>query len=489
TEGYTENRIEWEMTPVTGVAGVFGDDPLEPDQPPEAILLDPEHTLVVNALPIRRTFYCAGGGKECEDVDWIQFYGRQGHTYEIYAQDLSEYGYFIRLGLHDLELNPLYDLGRPVAANNYLAFSCPEDGYYLLSAQLASPYPSVGVEYIVSVLEPKAQKVTSLLVRVIPPEMAAYCARGWVKSTGEYISPTIRRYVYPETIAFKFNNVILDDLITVLVYEGNIPGGDPVAEVSVYLNEMLLNEFTIDLTDLPPADTDLFSRTIEDTEYHEVIGNYISQGLPAVQRGDMDPNFLPEGDYDGDAICNCDEVLLYASTPCSPTIPLVLRAGINPFYFPSVDGVLNMPGLQTGFHVFYYAPLAGIWEEETYGMAHSNAFNALEVPQAGRLFLELNAPSCPVVYLRGFVNQGYTPQAPSAADFIDTNLFDPSNLVQNATTTEMLRNPEFRDIDTINCHDSRKGSWSTTYRFFGRVSGKGAPLDPYEVLIINRGDR
>ena len=122
-------------------------------------------------------------------------------------------------------------------------------------------------------------------------------------------------------------------------------------------------------------------------------------------------------------------------------------------------------------------------------MAHSNAFNALEISQPGTLFLELNDPSCPVVYLRGFVKQGYTPQAPSAKDFIDTNLFDPSHLIQNVTNIDMLRKPEFRDIDTINCHDSRKGSWSTTYRFFGRVSGKRSPLDPYEVLIINRGDR
>jgi len=488
-EGHPEYWIEWEMAPVTGIAGMSGDDPLEPDEPPEGIIIDPGHTMVVNALPTRRTFYCAGGGKECEDIDWIQFYGREGRTYEIYAQDLSEYGYFIRLGIHDIALNPLYDHGRPLAANNYLAFACPASGYYLLDAQLASPYSQGGVEYIVSVMEPEAQELTSLLVRVKSTGTGAYCVMGRVMSTGEYISPTIRRHVSPDTIAFKFNNVKRDEYITLLVYEGNAPAGDPVAEATVYLEARMLNEVTIDLTDLPPPDRNLTACGIEETEYSDVIEDYISQGLPATLRGDMDPNFRPEGDYDGDMIPNCDEVLLYGTTPCSPTIPLALHGGINPFYFPSVDGVLNMPGLQTGFRVFYYAPVSGTWMEETYGMAHPNAFNALEVPQSGMLFLELNDPLCPVVYLRGFVRQGYTPQTPSAPDFIETDLFDPGNLLQHSTTTDLLRSPGLRDIETINSFDSRKGSWSSAYRFFGRVSGKNVPLDPYEVLIINRGNR
>ena len=78
------------------------------DNDPNIILFDTIHEISVNDFPQKRTFYCQNTPpEECDDRDWVYFYAEEGHIYEIYAQDLSEYGYFIGLGLYDPNIRPL----------------------------------------------------------------------------------------------------------------------------------------------------------------------------------------------------------------------------------------------------------------------------------------------------------------------------------------------------------------------------------------------
>lgn len=79
-----------------------------------------------------KTNYCdgSGPGEVGSDSDWGYFYARENHAYEIYAQDLSEYGYFNRLTLCSIEGSPIVHKGNLLTVNNYLALTYPEDSTY-----------------------------------------------------------------------------------------------------------------------------------------------------------------------------------------------------------------------------------------------------------------------------------------------------------------------------------------------------------------------
>jgi hypothetical protein len=87
-------------------------------------------------------------------MNWSYFYGKKGCIYEIYAQDTSEYSYFIQLALYDPNIRPIQVNGYSLTGYNYLAFYCVRSGYYLLRVAPAFPYPPEGMEYILSIVQP-----------------------------------------------------------------------------------------------------------------------------------------------------------------------------------------------------------------------------------------------------------------------------------------------------------------------------------------------
>ncbi|MGA1870465.1 MAG: choice-of-anchor U domain-containing protein [bacterium] len=172
-EGYRKGEPDTTLTafkevPIAYSAPGIGHDMYEPDNDPEFVFSDTCHLLCVNAPPTRHTFYCMENS-ECDDRDWVYFYGHKGCIYEIYAQDLSVYDYFIRLSLYDQSIFNDPTNGFCIQGNNFLSFQCPEDGYYFLEAALASSYPQGGGEYILSIYNLEAQDITDILIHLIDP--------------------------------------------------------------------------------------------------------------------------------------------------------------------------------------------------------------------------------------------------------------------------------------------------------------------------------
>ncbi|MGA1863985.1 MAG: C13 family peptidase [bacterium] len=477
---------EWQEVSISETRTGGLKDKFEFDDDPNSIRLDPNNILVVNDLPQRHTFDCEGILQTCEDTDWIHFYALKGHVYEIYAQDLSEYGYFIQISLYDSGFLPLQDNGMPIAANNYLAFDPPESRFYFLKVRLGSNCPQEGVEYILGISDLKGEMLTSLLLRLKGAIERGFSVIGGMKIIDrmEYVFPDHTNIIYPDTHCYKFNG-IPPKQITINVYEDSNP--ESIAETSVLLLPRYLNEVTIDLTGSISTVRFQTAKDPEETDYYDVIEQYL-QPLPSnLPYGDMDSNFNPEGDYDGDLLTNCEEVLHYGSHAQYPTIPLPLHRGVNLFYFPVIYESFNIVTNDTT-QVFHYNSNSKRWDEESWDFGSENAFNAIYTSRAGMLYLDLREVSGPVLYLRGFLLPGYTPDAPDPYEYLDANLFDPGHFGPGSSGFKILDHDDYSQVETISSQNSRNGAWKSSYRFFGRPSGNDTCFYsfPYDVHVIHK---
>jgi hypothetical protein len=480
------NWTEWLEVSISEIKTGVLKDGFEFDDDPNSIRLDPNNILVVNDLPQRHTFDCEGTLQTCEDTDWIHFYAMKGHVYEVYAQDLSEYGYFIQISLYDPNLLLLQDHGTSLVANNYLAFDPPESGYYFLKVRLASNSPPEGVEYILGISDLKGEMLTSLLLRLKGAIERDFSVRGGMKIIDrmEYVFPDHSNIIYPDTHCYKFNGLPTQQ-ITINVYENSNP--ESLAETSVLLLPRYLNEVTIDLTGSASPVRFQTAKNPEETDYYDVIGQYL-QPLPSnLPYGDMDPNFVPEDDYDGDLLTNCEEVLLYGSHAQYPTIPLPLHKGVNLFYFPEIYESFNIVPNDT-VQIFRYNSDSKRWNEESRDFGLENTFNAIHTSRAGMLYLDLREVTGPVLYLRGFLLPGYTSDAPDPYEYLDANLFDPDHFGPGSSGFKVLGNDDFSQIETISSQNSRNGAWNSSYRFFGRPSGNDTYFYscPYGIHVIHK---
>ena len=92
--------------------------------------------------------------------------------YELYAQDLSEFCYFIDLTLYGPSTSIHDPDATPKSGTNSLSFSCTESGYHLLRVTLASSYPEQGVEYILALCSRPAELFAArLTLEVINPRI------------------------------------------------------------------------------------------------------------------------------------------------------------------------------------------------------------------------------------------------------------------------------------------------------------------------------
>ena len=358
---------EWQETAITQEDTNIIEDPYEPDDDPNTIGLDQIHEIIVNARPRRRTFHAE------YNIDWAYFYAQEGHIYELYAQDLSEYGYFIQLAIFS-DPNTILknENSQDLVANNYLAFSCKESRYYLLRVTLASTYPPEGVEYILGITDPRAEKFTNLLVEVIDPiqerEPGVRCL---ISGNTSFIGFDKYLQRSPGQHLYRFNEQLVPyTSVLIQVYEGTECIGDPLAETTAWLLKDSLNTVLIDLTgQIPP---NIIPRP-HDTSYDEEIkvypqiitnGEYTWDVNNPLPFGDMDPNFLPYRDFDGDNISNLKEALFYRSSPIYPTIVIPLHKGMNLFYLPSVVQVSNIISTDDNdYPVYRYKANSMTWEE------------------------------------------------------------------------------------------------------------------------------
>jgi hypothetical protein len=477
----SRNWTEWQEVPISAPEPDIKEDRFEPDDNPISVLFDPNHKIIVNELPTKHTFFCEEyTGQSCDDTDWVYFYLFKGYLYEIYAQDLSEYGYFIQLSLYDPNINLLYNLGRPLVSDNYIAFDCPESGYYLLEVKLASSYPPEGVEYILSVCDPQAVEITSLQIEITDPWLRVFRVR--VENGNKYIRTNNYLLEPPDTYFYKFSNLKPHIPYTIKIYEGNSFNGVPIKEIKIeYLEPKNLNEIQVPI-DIPPVGG--ISRYEDIIEGYKVECEIIN--ITPLPFGDLDPNFPLQGDYDGDQISNCDEVLFYLSHPCYPTIPLSLHKGINLFYFPSIGEWPNIiQKNQPSYTLYHYYPSLKKWQEHP-NLLKKNTFNAIYASEAGVLYLTLFGLTHPILRLKGFLNPGYLPHDPNPLDFLNNDLFEPNHFDPIGSILKILDNSYFQEIGTISGQGILNGTWKSNYRLFGIPAGKDTCLKPYEVYVITQ---
>ncbi|MGA1795420.1 MAG: C13 family peptidase [bacterium] len=492
-EDMEKTWTEWMERTIARIETNIIDDPYEPDDDPGDILFDSRHEIFVNAPPIRHTFYH-------EYTDWIYFYGLEGHVYEIYSQDLSEYGYFIQLALFsDPNERVMHENGQYLVANNYLAFSCKASGYYLLNVTLASTYPPEGVEYIIGILDPQAEKHTTLLVEVIDPAAdrvpGVRCQRvGGI----DFVYPNNYRFASPDRYYYKFNGRTEYENLLIQIFEGTDFLGDPI-ETTAKLIPDSLNKITMDLSDSNCMfDTNTIPLMLEDTSYMEEIEHYQDIiGHPQYQGDANHPwlslntsqDFSPNGDFDGDQISNLDEVLFFQSSPIYPTVTAPLNKGINLFYLPSI---VEMPNIISNryisYQVLWFDPDSGTWVAPYLSSEHmkSNTFNAIYASGKGTLSLDLTELNNPILSLKGFLKSGYSKDKTFDPNYMETRLFDLNHFFTDTSSLDILVKPDLWEIESIRMRNNERGTWETSYRFFERPAGVNHGLKPYEVYIVNR---
>ena len=488
-EGETDagkNWTEWREISIAKATASVGEDAFEPDEDPNSIDLYTDHLLIVNALPEIHTFFCEETTQEGRDIDWVHFYAFKGHIYEIYTQDLSEYGYFIQMALYDPNIRPVYEHGTPLVSNNYIAFQCPEDGFYFLKAELASSYPQEGVEYIIGINDPGAADLTELKVEVKDNIDRALYIKGQMAINGVDIEviPNISIIKYPDNHCFTFTGLPSYQTITIKVYEKGGSGSDPLAEKTVGLFPRSLNYTDIDLTSSSSPETFSVARGPEETGYYDMVPPLV---LPSkLPYGDMDPNFFPEDDFDGDLVSNFDELLFYGTHAQYPTLTIPLHKGLNLFYFPTIFfNLCIIP--EDNAEVFHYDMDCNSWGAESDKTGQSNTFNAIRTNASGMLYLDLREISTPVIYLKGFIRPGYTPESSYPNEYLDTQLLDPSHLDPNCSTFEILNHPDFDEIESVSSRSFCSGAWCSSYRFFGRPGGKDTRFCPYDIHVLQKG--
>ena len=162
----------------------------------------------------------------------------------------------------------------------------------------------------------------------------------------------------------------------------------PKGQITIKLLCRGLNEVIItydELNNLINTNETTIPKIKKETAYHKKIQAIISELDPnkTLPFGDMDPNFMPKGDYDGDGICNCDEVMVYKSCPDYPTITLPLSKGLNLFYFPSVVTKVSDNAQNIINQIYYYEPFTKTWEKAYLNFLVPKHFNAIDASEQG----------------------------------------------------------------------------------------------------------
>ena len=405
---------DWQIVDIIQPEAGIGDDKYEEDDDPRinTILGDPNHKITVNALPQEHTFYCEDNkdnkdsedgtdgtdstgstdskdstgstngtdqGNRCNDADWVYFDAVEGHIYEIYAQDLSEYGYFIQLSLYNenMELLPVDpnssqgSQGKYLIANNFLTFDCQRrpSGRYLIKAELASSYPPEGVAYILSVIDPRAGVYVPSNVIVIDPcktridDLSVYTHARRSDGSSIFIPPGIGVPIGPDNDKrqFKFNDSTpYEDTAIEVYYKGGLIYSQPPEDKVVFGESNPNNTVEISIIatcNYTPPPPPAYTKWIK--SWKESIGTAVY--LPDA---DKNLNFPPSGNYEGDKMSNFEEYLAQSS-PIHPTVPLPLHKGINLCYLAEIlesarkphtipDNVIETP-------LYYYDPARLTW--------------------------------------------------------------------------------------------------------------------------------
>ncbi|MGA1863610.1 MAG: C13 family peptidase [bacterium] len=517
-----KNIPEWREVPViySNSEEIIGDDEFEAGEDPNspiAILFDPNpnREIFANAPPTRRTFYCeeCEPGGMCTDCDWMYFYAREGHIYDIYAQDLSA-KYFIQIALYDPNMylipqDPNKPDGPFLIDEDFLTFMCKESGYYLVETRLVSSYPSGGVEYILSVTDPQAgEKVPSIVYVIDPCTARLFDLSVRIKIDDKYyIMPCISEFVYPDTYLFYFNDSEPHDKVTIEVYDKSGVIQDPN---EVDFMESSTNEKTIVL---PGDDCDPNRWHPPELTYEEWANNWkiiIDPNANPFPEGDNDPNLPREGDYEGDGIINFMEYHL-ATSPINHTVSLPLYKGVNIYYLPEIYEVnpIVTPGtvLLKPYYAYdqdkdawyycdpnkhfqkicyYYDPNENIWVEESNCSVFSlglvmHTFNAIKAEIGGEFYLSLLDTLSPILYLKGF-------SCPWSCDGINSShccgeeLFNPDEFTHGKEIKKVLTN--IGQIETISCPNEKTGRVNSTYRFFGKSASDNLNVKPGAIYII-----
>jgi hypothetical protein len=397
------------------------EDKYEPDDDPNSIILDPNHKIIVNASPQIHTFY-SKETKVCNDIDWIYFNAQKGHIYEIYAWDPNN-NYFIQLALYDPNIRPLCEEGVCLISNNKLVFSCNQSGYYLFEMRLASSCPPEGVEFIVLVLDRMTKGYTSFLLKLIDP-LKMGMVKKW-KIEDIYLTPTNFLFIYPDIYYYKFSDLESGFFITTEVYR-DANCNEPLADTSVELQANFLNQVTINLSNI--FDPNIIHDPNDDYPYYEIIEEktsdlklqgYSWKGCGFKPSGDMDSDFPPDKDYDGDKLHNFYETFACESHPHYPTFLLTLHKGINLYYFFKIDEFSSIiPSDPNQVFSFYYSE-NGQWEKKHDGIK-SNAFNAIYTSHEGMLSLDLKDPNNPFVFcLKGLMDPNSFPQQQDPNEYLN----------------------------------------------------------------------
>ncbi len=515
---------EWQEVAIVHTNDGIGHDDYEFDPDPNIILSDPNHALVVNDLPIRRTFYDPNNSDGiCKDHDWMYFKAFSGHIYEIYAQDLSEQGYFIQIALYDPNVRPIpldpNELSGPFHVDqNLLDFQCRQTGYYLLETRLASSYHPEGVSYILSVKDDQAQEYTVLEVTVIDRNQECRLRRHSLSvrmiDGGKPNRPDIKEWRGHEVCSFKFNNCINT---TVDLQVTNNLNGDVIKTIEdVSLSKSSLNRITIDISSIPCGSPGSLPKSGGYNIRKEIWQKAIQDG-GGNPGGDGDTDFPPDGDYDGDNISNYGEFCLKTSG-IYPTVFLPLCEGKNLYYFPDIyarapnvvpSNALISPYYfyRQGEEAWCYCPLdVDIYKRQRYyydtkdgkwywndGITYcgdtreamrSQTYNAVDVSTGGVLYLDLINISS-ILYLRGFSypSRNKAHYSGQDAELLNTDVFYQESMkTQKALTT-------LEQVEGIRTLDRLTGKIDSTYRFFTELAGNDTYIDQNRVYIIDkRGD-
>ncbi len=510
----------YKAIPVTQIPPGLYEDIYEPDNDPNMILCEienhiPLHRLYPFSVERKYTFYNSDSiiNPVYEDRDWAYFYCdcnvSPNLPYEIYAQDISDGNHKIMLKLYDSTKSLLID-----SNNQKLSYTCSStgNGYYLIEA---SPDPSseeVGIEYLLGLTIRRYAPyptVVPLLIEVIDnPDVFIHDIKvRYDTSTSPWYLPDIFQNSYPEIFYYyKFNYLSQNAWV---IIEINMDG--QTISRQKRLNQYTLNFISIDLTQakkLRPFSfdpsivyrtycdsNDIFNGRLDDMKkiYTMKIADILQYDIQyqcPLPFGDMDNDFPLGGDFDGDNICNGDEVLFYFTEPHKATIEINLNPEAHLFYFPDFH-YWPEPGLESEYlsNIFYYDTDSNKWKKSVYcGSIKSikpNSFNAIYVYNPVKIYPNLNSFTLPVLNLKGFIEPNIFLQ--TDADFLsiaDTGLFDPNHFKQNASALEILSIPELKNIGMICRYNSEKELWEKSYSFFGRGAGEDIRFKSYEVYNI-----
>ena len=467
-EGDQPGIIDWREHPITRFLQGLQEDPHEPDDTPETpwpIAID---------IPQDHTFH------NPNDIDWVYFFGHRGEIYEINANDINGWGYFIRMSLYDPNESPLQTF-----YNNLSGWECPQDGYYSLKVESATDPNEGAFGYSLLIEYPYAPTPDAgLLGRVVMVEdNESIGVNGLDVYVGTSKTSTVsqknvkNQALDPSMIDgwFFIENLLAPGWYEVLVTAKDDPDTVLADPFTIYLQ----SKHVCQLDDAIIINQDLYPQ-FSDPNKADVAG---FEALYNKWQKELGKQYPIWEDSDNDGFTNKEE-FLNGTHPDHPTFQYTFYPGLNlfPFYLSDSSTVDE-----------FCSEKLDEWQSIRGYDPQNRHWNAWNINMGGNNF--------PMGYGKGYliykqygevIYQDQQTAMGSMNPGINIIGVSPSSETSTYTSFQFLKERRSEGVKNISRYNNAPkgqnkgtGRWESSYWFFGGPSGTQFPIVNSEAFLIH----